>query len=178
MPLFLLFTSPSFLVFLFLLIGGATQLQAGQFSTALSEFIANNSEEENIAFFQACYPLSVNLPGEHGGSCQVDGNFCNSSGNFTFIYTNYQTAPGLFFSGTINTTLTFDSMLSPTYVKITMDGGPINATYSGQPYELYYNQIEVNLSLTTMQLTTVNGSIMINGQSYPLDDNLANLLIL
>jgi len=168
----------TFFLFLFLIMGVATQVQAGQFSNTLSDFIRTNSEEENIAFFQACYPLSVNLPGDYGGSCQVNGSFCNSSGNFTFIYTDYQTAPGLVCNGTVSTTLEFDSLLSPTYIKITMDGGPINVTYEGQLYEVYYSQVEVNLSLTTLELIAINGYITINGQSYPLDNNLAGLLIL
>lgn len=164
---------------LFLMVGFAAQVQAGQIADALADYARKTAPDGGMVYLNAlCSPFDVTLPGPYGGACQITGSFCGKSGTFDMIYSSYQLAPELACNGTITVGLEFDSLTAPSYVEITMNGGPLDYTYQSQAYLVYYDNVVARLDIVTAQLTAISGNVIINNQTIPLDDTLADLLIL
>lgn len=166
-------------VVLFLMMGVAAQAQAGQIADALADYARSAAADSELVQLNAlCTPMDVTLPGPYGGTARITGSFCGKTGNFDIIYTDYQGAPGLVCNGTVQAGLEFDSLANPTAIDISIDGGPLDYTYEGQVYTVYYDNVVARLDLVSLTLTALSGNVVINNLTIPLDDALADLLIL
>lgn len=138
----------------------------------------------SISAQQQCSQINIttseSTPGFTGfGSVSINGDMCvvidmttyttQSSGTFNIQFNQFSYNPSNF---TMSGNMTIDFAMStaqPMSATMSYNGGPVNYIIDGQSYEVYYQNLQINLD-PFMQYINASGGVTVNGQYLPAEN--------
>ena len=135
-----------------------------------------------------CYPFFTELGAPYGGTFQADCNICETyvtefegrvRANCQISYQNYSAIPELVANGGFSLELDMSYYLTYGTAKFTFDGGPVHFSYRNENYEVFFNEMFFNISISPIEytITDVGGGLTVNGQYVPATPELFDLLL-
>jgi len=137
------------------------------FAQGQCQNISMTSSAEQVAAFQGT------------GSVTIKGDLCvtfnpatyaaQTSGNLAIYFNQFSYDKAYGFSMTGGFNILYSSNTQPLEVKLTYDGGPINYMINGQSYEVYYQNLQLNMD-ASMQYISATGGATVNGVYMPAEN--------
>lgn len=142
----------------------------------------------SVLAIQTCQPVNITgsaetLPNFQGqGSVNISGDICanvdisnpqagsTSTGNLAITFNSFSySAANFTMTGSFDLIYSYNANTSAPAVQLTYNGGPINYMVDGQSYEVYYNNLQINMD-SAYQYVDMTGSLTLNGQEIPVEN--------
>ena len=172
-PLLLLFS-------LFAHAGERGALLEGEISPGMSALLERLAERAGSGGeAKSCIPMSDRVDGLYGGYATLEGTLCGGSGTMSVSYHDFAGVRGATASGTMSIGVEFDDPNNPRRMTLIFDGGPVEFLIYGQPYTTRFYDVRLGfrLSYFSVALSSVSGSVSINGQSVSMEQALVPYML-